>query len=204
LPHNWVPNVVLSEQSRKDWQEIISTLLTAPFVHFYDQDSFELGAPQHVASLMTFLAMESCKVQLEASVPGVHVAEMLLSLGIERLVLNKELHKTERSGALFFNKLGAKLVAVITDQHIRQTIHHLAAAGCQSVLYRGMNPVTLTELAHHFKSVQWDLRQYDGTDARNLVQQINVPIQGLIVSYNEYRWLISDKIAGKSEVYERS
>lgn len=192
MPLNWVPSVTLSEQTQKDWQGSLSTLKTAPFVHLMDQDSFELGAPQHISSLRTLLAMKPCEVQMEASVPGVHVAEMLISLGVDRLVLDKELHKTERSGTLFFSRLRHKLVAVVTDQHSLHMIDRLINSGCQEVLYRGLRADKVAEWGRLFQKVQWDLRRCDEGQIRNLVQQTNVPIQiqGLIVSYDEYQLLV--------------
>ena len=83
----------------------------ADWLHIEDTDGEIAGAPQNIESVHRILRAVEIPVQFDGGINLIHTAELVLGLGVERIVIGPALRKTERSPVHFFAKLGERCVA---------------------------------------------------------------------------------------------
>jgi hypothetical protein len=89
--------------------------LGADWLHLHDLDADAAGAPQNVEATHRILSAVEVPVQFRGGLSLVHTCELMLGLGVQRVVLDSALEKTDRSPAHFFNRLGERCVASAAD-----------------------------------------------------------------------------------------
>ena len=145
----------------------------ADWLHIEDADGEIAGAPQCIQSVHRILRTVKIPVQFYGGINLIHTAELVLGLGVERIVLGSSLWKTERSPAHFFAKLGAGCVATVESEHEAAV---LKQAGCLRLLYHG----TLEHAAQLSEKTSLPVIAFDA-GLRNLEDLANVAVEGALV-----------------------
>jgi len=144
----------------------------ADWLHVVDLDADAAGAPQNVESVHRVIGVVDIPVQFRGGLELVHTAELMLGLGVARVVLDTALTKTELSAAHFFKKLGDACAAAV-DSSIEAA--RLKSVGCPRLIYTGrvVNVEEVTRLGIPIIAV--------AEDARNLEELRGVGVEGAIV-----------------------
>lgn len=145
----------------------------ADWLHIEDADGEIAGAPQCIESVHRILRAVRIPVQFYGGINLIHTAELVLGLGVERVVLGSSLWKTERSPAHFFAKLGARCVATVESE---QEAAGLKKAGCLRLLYHG----SVKDAAKLSQKVGLPVIAFDPA-LRNLDELANVAVEGALV-----------------------
>ncbi|MGI8923914.1 MAG: HisA/HisF-related TIM barrel protein [Fimbriimonadales bacterium] len=145
----------------------------ADWLHVVDLDAENAGAPQNVESVHRVIGVVDIPVQFHGGLDLVHTAELMLGLGISRVVLDRGLTKTEHSAAHFFKKLGVACAAAVDSS---ATASRLKAAGCPRLIYTGSvgSVEEMTRLGIPIIAI--------ADDARNLEALRSVGVEGAIVN----------------------
>lgn len=106
------------------------------WLHVVDEDARESGAPQNVALLSRIVGLSSAPIQYEGGLGLFHLAELVLGLGVSRVVLDEALTKTERSAEYFFSRLGEQVIAVVRPEG-HEAARRYAEQGARRLLLDG-------------------------------------------------------------------
>jgi phosphoribosylformimino-5-aminoimidazole carboxamide ribonucleotide (ProFAR) isomerase len=111
-------------------------------IQFEDIDGEEMQAPQNVELLHRLLGTSKIPVRYAGGIMIAHHAELLITLGVSEVIVDKGLFLTERSPEKFSRILGDALVArlLINDFSITydviETLKKLSGFGVHKVLFR--------------------------------------------------------------------
>lgn len=127
--------------SRPDFEDAILQVATGfDWLHVVDEDARECGAPQNVALLSRIVGVSPAPVQYEGGLGLFHLAELVLGLGVSRVILDEALTKTERSAEYFFSRLGERVLAVVrpdgldvAQRYAEQGAHRLLLDGADEM-----------------------------------------------------------------------
>jgi phosphoribosylformimino-5-aminoimidazole carboxamide ribotide isomerase len=95
----------------------------APMLHVVDLDGARLGAPQNVELLTRLVDAVSVPVQYGGGIRTIHIAQMVLALGVERVVLGSALTRVESTVRHFFRTLGERCVAGVDARQGKVAVH---------------------------------------------------------------------------------
>ncbi|MBA3726707.1 MAG: hypothetical protein H0W86_09710 [Armatimonadetes bacterium] len=145
----------------------------ADWLHVVDLDAEGAGAPQNVESVHRVIGVVDIPVQFHGGLRLVHTAELMLGLGVGRVVLDRALTKTEHSAAHFFKKLGNTCAAAVDSSAVAA---RLKAVGCPRFIYTGGvgNVEEMTLLGIPIIAI--------AEDARNLEAFRGVGVEGVILN----------------------
>jgi imidazole glycerol phosphate synthase subunit HisF len=81
----------------------------------WDREADSLGAPQNVSTL---LGMASLGLPLwyRGGIETVHIAELILGLGCEKVLIAEGFYKTERTPEHFVRRIGERCVPIATTE----------------------------------------------------------------------------------------
>ncbi|MEI6512465.1 MAG: 1-(5-phosphoribosyl)-5-[(5-phosphoribosylamino)methylideneamino]imidazole-4-carboxamide isomerase [bacterium] len=96
--------------------------LGAEWLHVVDLDGAKAGAPQNVAVIREMLRRVNIPVQFGGGVRSLHTAEMMLTLGVSRVVVGTSLAQDEQLAAKFFNQFGEKVAVGLDARHGRVSV----------------------------------------------------------------------------------
>jgi phosphoribosylformimino-5-aminoimidazole carboxamide ribotide isomerase len=178
----------------------------APMLHVVDLDGARLGAPQNVEVLLRIVRSVQIPVQFGGGVRSVHLARMVLALGVGRVVLGSALTRVESTVRHFFATLGDRCVAGVDAKEGMVAVHgwqdttalgavefcaRLEALGCPRVIFTdisrdgtlsGPNLAVLEEIC---RAVGVPVIASGGVsgpeDLRNLRRLAEVGLEGVIV-----------------------
>lgn len=86
----------------------------APWIQLEDQSSETAGAPHKVQTILGCLDSVNIPIQYFGGVTSVHIGEMLLGLGVGRIVIGDTLWKSANSAEFMARKFGDRLVCRIS------------------------------------------------------------------------------------------
>ncbi|MCH8274398.1 MAG: hypothetical protein IH851_06390 [Armatimonadetes bacterium] len=163
----------------------------ARWLHVLDLDAEREGGPQNVQALHLILKAVNVPVQFEGGIRLMHTAELVLGLGVARVVVSDALTKSERSAGFFFKRLGDRCVARVpaagTETEQMTLALRLEAEGAPRMIYAGqgkggLGPDRVERFAGALKvPLLIDLTGVSAWDPRNLSSLKSVEIEGAIV-----------------------
>lgn len=178
----------------------------APMLHVVDLDAARLGAPQNIEVLTRLIDAVSVPVQFGGGIRTVHLAEMVLALGVERVVLGSVLTRAESTVRHFFRTLGERCVAGVDAKGGKVAVHgwtevteldaldfcaRLEEMGCPRIIFtdierdgvlRGPNSEALRALCERvFVPVIASGGVASPEDVRNLATLSSVGLEGIII-----------------------
>lgn len=178
----------------------------APMLHIVDLDAARVGAPQNVELLTRLVDAVSVPVQFGGGIRTIHLAELVLGLGVERVVLGSALTRVESTVRHFFRTLGERCVAGVDARAGRVAVNgwtdvteldcvefcaRLEGMGCRRIIFtdierdgvmQGPNVGALQALCER---VSVPVIASGGVacaeDVRNLFQLTGVGLEGVII-----------------------
>lgn len=111
----------------------------ARWIQVEDPEAEVYGAPQSVQSLMQIIRGAGTPIQYYGGVRQMHIAEMLLGLGVERLVVGAGLWKSQRSARFFAARLGEACICKIAGADLASRGSVLAAEGATRFQVSGLS-----------------------------------------------------------------
>ncbi|MER3414542.1 MAG: 1-(5-phosphoribosyl)-5-[(5-phosphoribosylamino)methylideneamino]imidazole-4-carboxamide isomerase [Armatimonadota bacterium] len=178
----------------------------APMLHVVDLDAARMGAPQNVELLTRLVDATSVPVQFGGGIRTIHVAEMVLALGVERVVLGSALTRVESTVRHFFRTLGERCVAGVDARNGKVAVHgwedvtdldatefcvRLEEMGCPRIIFtdidcdgtmHGPNLSALRVLCEHVSVPVLSSGGVAGLEqVRNLAELTSVGVEGVII-----------------------
>lgn len=146
---------------------------SSDWLHVVDPEGDAAGAPQNVQALHQLLEEVDIPVQYEGGIQLIHTAELILGLGVDRVVIGPALKKTDRTPEHFFSRIGAKCVAAISGDEQSFALK-LKEQGCARFLIRGTaeEAVRISE-STGIPSILFPQRNHE--------PQGDVPLEGFVV-----------------------
>lgn len=95
----------------------------ASMLHVVDLDAARMGAPQNVELLTRLVDAVSVPVQYGGGIRTIHMAQMVLSLGVRRVVLGSVLTRVASTVQYFFRTLGERCVAGVDARGGKVAVH---------------------------------------------------------------------------------
>ncbi|MEW5882824.1 MAG: 1-(5-phosphoribosyl)-5-[(5-phosphoribosylamino)methylideneamino] imidazole-4-carboxamide isomerase [Armatimonadota bacterium] len=95
----------------------------ATMLHVVDLDAARMGAPQNVELLTRLVDAARAPIQFGGGIRTIHVAEMVLALGVGRVVLGSALTRVESTVRHFFRTLGERCVAGVDARAGKVAVH---------------------------------------------------------------------------------
>lgn len=191
----------------------------APMLHVVDLDGARMGAPQNVEVLLRIVRAVQIPVQFGGGIRSVHLAKMVLALGVQRVVLGSVLTRVETTVRHFFATLGDRCVAGVDAREGKVAVHgwqdtteleavdfckRLEEFGCPRIIFTDisrdgmLSGPNLKALELLCQSVSVPVIASGGTsgpeDLRNLVPLSKVGLEGVIVGRALYE--SGDSLAG--------
>lgn len=167
-------------------------------IQFEDIDGEEMRAPQNVELLHRLIESSEVPVRFAGGLTVAHHAELLVTLGVSEVIVDRGLFLTERSPEKFSRILGDVLVARLlindsfTAHDIIETLKRLSGFGVRKVLFKPLfNDRSKQEIHPAFIEV---LQSFEGRKEMelkkaptksNLEALINVGISGCVLPFTK-------------------
>jgi hypothetical protein len=146
----------------------------ADHLHVFDVEADAAGAPQNIQALHRLIAETGKQIQFRGGIETVHIAELVLGLGVQWVVLDSALRRTELSPKHFFTRLGSQAVgAALTVEEAQ----HWSSSGCSRILYEGemINVARLSGLGAELLVTTRDPRNLEALAAVGVTGVILMP-----------------------------
>ncbi|GEM_PF-6919436 len=168
-----------------------STPVPAPFVHIEDFESERLGAPGNPGLLLEAVSKATVPVQYWGGINLVHVAEMVLGLGVSRVVIGDALWRTPQSAAHFVRVLGDRCVCRIPLSAVGLRAGVLKEIGAARVLIDvdewGRLHEELELISASSMGVQLCCDHQAWQRERNLIGQLPVELEAVVIRPEQNR-----------------
>lgn len=183
----------------------------APMLHVVDLDAARLGAPQNVELLTRLVDAVTVPVQYGGGIRTIHIAQMVLALGVERVVLGSALTRVESTVRHFFRTLGERCVAGVDARQGQVAVHgwkdvteldafgfceYLEELGCPRIIFTDierdgeMQGPSLASLRRLCEGLSVPVVASGGVaepeDVRNLAKLVSVGLEGVIIGRAVY------------------
>ncbi|HWP30405.1 MAG TPA: HisA/HisF-related TIM barrel protein [Fimbriimonadales bacterium] len=156
---NWIPSLILApekvERFLKSAEKNFSPLRSPSNIalHVEEPDAYKTGAPQNIELLHRLLNASLLPVHYAGGVSTVHIAELLFTLGVSKVVLEAvHLTKPERA-AHFVGRFGENCVPRVRERDfpskksLFETVDLFKKAGFSRIIYKleGTKPINDTQ-----------------------------------------------------------